>query len=41
MNEKKIKTALISVYYKINLDEIIKLLDKLGVKNISTGWTKE
>jgi len=38
---KKIKSALISVYHKDGLDEIITLLDKLGVKFYSTGGTKE
>jgi phosphoribosylaminoimidazolecarboxamide formyltransferase/IMP cyclohydrolase len=38
---KKIKTALISVYYKDQLDEIVKKLDQLGVSIISTGGTKE
>ncbi len=37
---KKIKTALISVYYKENLDRVIKKLDELKVKIISTGGTK-
>ena len=41
MNEKKIKTALISVYHKVNLDEIVKKLNGLGVKIISTGGTKD
>jgi phosphoribosylaminoimidazolecarboxamide formyltransferase/IMP cyclohydrolase len=41
MCEKKIETALISVYYKINLEEIIKKLNELKVKIISTGGTKE
>ena len=40
MNEKKIKTALVSVYHKTNLDEIILKLNDLGVKLISTGGTK-
>lgn len=38
-NMKKIKSALISVYHKDNLDEIIRLLDKQGVQLISTGGT--
>ena len=38
---KKIKTALISVYYKDNLEPIIKKLHSLGVKLISTGGTFE
>ncbi len=37
---KKIKTALISVYHKDGLDEIISLLHKDGVKFLSTGGTK-
>lgn len=40
MNElKQIKTALISVYNKEKLDEIIKALDKLNVQIYSTGGT--
>jgi len=38
---KKIKTALISVYYKDHLEEIVKKLDNLGIKIISTSGTKE
>ncbi len=38
---KKIKSALISVYHKDGLDEIISKLDKLGVKLYSTGGTKD
>jgi len=41
MNEIKIKNALISVYHKNNLDKIIKELDSLGIKIISTSGTKE
>ncbi len=41
MNEKRIKTALISVYHKVNLEEIVQKLNKLGVKIISTGGTKD
>lgn len=37
---KKIKTALISVYHKDGLDEILTLLNKDGVKFLSTGGTK-
>jgi phosphoribosylaminoimidazolecarboxamide formyltransferase/IMP cyclohydrolase len=37
---KKIKTALISVFYKDGLDEIVKTLDKQGVKIYSTGGTQ-
>ena len=39
-DNKKIKTALISVYHKENLDNIIKRLNELGIKIISTGGTK-
>lgn len=38
---KKIKTALISVYHKDGLDEILKKLNSLGVKFVSTGGTQE
>jgi phosphoribosylaminoimidazolecarboxamide formyltransferase/IMP cyclohydrolase len=38
---KKIKSALISVYYKDNLEEIVFKLDQLGVKLYSTGGTQE
>jgi phosphoribosylaminoimidazolecarboxamide formyltransferase/IMP cyclohydrolase len=38
---KKIKSALISVYYKDHLEQIIKKLDSLGVKMYSTGGTQE
>lgn len=37
---KKIKTALVSVFYKDGLEEILKLLDADGVKFLSTGGTK-
>ncbi len=37
---KKIKTALISVYHKDNLDEIVRKLHAEGVKLISTGGTQ-
>jgi phosphoribosylaminoimidazolecarboxamide formyltransferase / IMP cyclohydrolase len=37
---KKIQSALISVFYKDDLEPIIRQLDKLGVKLISTGGTK-
>lgn len=40
-SEKKIKTALVSVYHKDGLDEILKKLDSLGVRFVSTGGTKE
>jgi len=39
-SEKKIKSALISVYYKDNLDKIVKILDKQGVNLYSTGGTQ-
>jgi len=39
MRDKKIKSALISVYYKEGLDEIVKILSELGVRIISTGGT--
>lgn len=38
---KKIKSALISVYHKDGLEEILKKLSELGVKFISTGGTQE
>src|SRR5882757_1594982 len=38
---KKIKSALISVYYKDGLDSLVKLLDKNGVKIYSTGGTQK
>jgi phosphoribosylaminoimidazolecarboxamide formyltransferase / IMP cyclohydrolase len=38
---KKIKSALISVYYKDGLDSLVKLLDKNGVKMYSTGGTQK
>jgi len=38
---KRIKTTLVSVYDKTNLDPIIKLLDELSVQIISTGGTKD
>jgi phosphoribosylaminoimidazolecarboxamide formyltransferase / IMP cyclohydrolase len=37
---KKIQSALISVFYKDGLEPIIRALDKLGVRIISTGGTK-
>jgi phosphoribosylaminoimidazolecarboxamide formyltransferase/IMP cyclohydrolase len=41
MNDlKKIKSALISVYYKDNLEGIVQELNKLGVKIYSTGGTQ-
>ncbi len=38
---KRIKSALISVYHKDNLDAIVKKLDNLQVKIYSTGGTKD
>jgi phosphoribosylaminoimidazolecarboxamide formyltransferase/IMP cyclohydrolase len=40
MSVKKIKSALISVFYKDKLDEIVKELDKQGVTIYSTGGTQ-
>lgn len=37
---KEIKTALVSVYHKDGLDEILRLLNLSGVKFISTGGTR-
>ena len=39
MSDKRIKSALISVFYKEGLDEIVRMLHKLGVKLYSTGGT--
>jgi phosphoribosylaminoimidazolecarboxamide formyltransferase/IMP cyclohydrolase len=39
MNGKKIKSALISVYYKDGLEDIVRALDKQGVTIYSTGGT--
>lgn len=41
MATKKIQSALISVYYKDNLEPIIALLKKHGVKIYSTGGTQK
>lgn len=41
MDSRKIARALISVYYKDNLEPIIRELAKLGVAFISTGGTQE
>ena len=38
---KKIKSALISVFHKDNLDQIVTLLHSQGVELISTGGTKD
>ncbi len=40
-NSKKIKSALISVFHKDGLDEIVKSLGRLGVKIYSTGGTQK
>jgi len=41
LSEKKIKTALISVFHKDGLEDIVKQLDSMGVQIISTGGTRE
>ncbi|MBN2683494.1 MAG: bifunctional phosphoribosylaminoimidazolecarboxamide formyltransferase/IMP cyclohydrolase [Bacteroidales bacterium] len=38
---RKIKSALISVYHKDNLENLVKKLDNLGVEIFSTGGTQE
>ena len=38
---KKIKTALISVYHKDGLEDILERLNKEGVKLLSTGGTQK
>ena len=38
---KKIKTALVSVYHKEGLDEIITKLHEDGVEFLSTGGTRQ
>lgn len=38
---KKIKSALISVYHKEGLEDIIQLLDKLNISIYSTGGTRD
>ena len=40
MDQKKIKTALISVFHKDGLDELLKKLNAEGVKFLSTGGTQ-
>ncbi len=40
-DNKKITTALISVFHKDGLDEILKLLNDNGVKFLSTGGTRD
>jgi phosphoribosylaminoimidazolecarboxamide formyltransferase/IMP cyclohydrolase len=39
MSEKRIRSALISVFYKDGLDDIVRLLHSLGIKIFSTGGT--
>lgn len=39
-SQKKIKTALVSVYHKDGLDDILRKLNSLDVKFISTGGTR-
>ena len=39
MSDKRIHSALISVFYKEGLDEIVRMLHKLDVKLYSTGGT--
>jgi phosphoribosylaminoimidazolecarboxamide formyltransferase/IMP cyclohydrolase len=39
--DKKIKTALISVFYKDHLEEIVRKMDSLGIAILSTGGTKD
>ncbi|MDE6394915.1 MAG: bifunctional phosphoribosylaminoimidazolecarboxamide formyltransferase/IMP cyclohydrolase PurH, partial [Duncaniella sp.] len=39
-DNKRIKTALVSVFYKDGLEEILSLLHKDGVKFLSTGGTR-
>ncbi len=41
MNRKKIKSALISVYYKDNLESLVKLLHANEVRLYSTGGTQK
>ena len=41
MSQKKIKTALVSVFHKDGLDEIIKTLAAEGVTLLSTGGTQQ
>lgn len=38
---KKIRTALISVFHKENLDGIVMALNELGVRIFSTGGTQQ
>ena len=39
-DKKKIKTALISVFHKDGLEELLKKLNDEGVKFLSTGGTQ-
>jgi phosphoribosylaminoimidazolecarboxamide formyltransferase/IMP cyclohydrolase len=41
MSEVKIKSALISVFYKDGLAPIVEKLNELGVKLYSTGGTQK
>ena len=40
VQNKQIKTALISVYHKDGLDRILKILNDNGVRFLSTGGTQ-
>ena len=40
-DNKRMKTALVSVFHKDGLDEIITTLHKEGVQLLSTGGTQE
>jgi len=39
MSDKRIKSALISVFYKDGLEEIVRVLHELGIRIFSTGGT--
>ena len=39
--KKQIKTALVSVFHKDGLDELLKKLNEEGVKFLSTGGTQK
>ena len=41
MREKRIRTALVSVFHKEGLEKILRKLDELGVQIISTGGTQK
>jgi phosphoribosylaminoimidazolecarboxamide formyltransferase / IMP cyclohydrolase len=41
MSNRKITRALISVFYKDNLEPIVHALGKAGVELVSTGGTQE